>query len=134
VGNNRMRKAFADLPTQTAILDGELCLVDLRGAAQFWPLMSEMRRRWPDESRLIFLAFDLLHQDGADLRSKTLSQRKRALVGSTAARGCLFSTRSRCSKTARSCSTTAIASGSRASCRNGGNRATPAGPADGGSR
>jgi len=75
----RMRKAFADLPADTAILDGELCLVDLRGAAQFWPLMSEMRRCWPDESRLIFLAFDLLHQDGADLRSETLSQRKRAV-------------------------------------------------------
>jgi hypothetical protein len=28
---------------------------------------------------MMFLAFDLLHQDGADLRSETLSQRKRAL-------------------------------------------------------
>jgi len=26
-----MRKAFADLPADTAILAGELCLVDLRG-------------------------------------------------------------------------------------------------------
>jgi bifunctional non-homologous end joining protein LigD len=33
----------------------------------------------PDESRLMFLAFDLLHQDGLALRSETLTQRKRAL-------------------------------------------------------
>jgi len=74
-----MRKAFAELQADDAIIDGELCLVDLRGAAQFWELMWQMRSRWPDESRLMFLAFDLLHQDGADLRSETLSQRKRAL-------------------------------------------------------
>jgi bifunctional non-homologous end joining protein LigD len=37
-----------------------------------------MRSRSPDESRLMFLAFDLLHQDGADLRSET-SLRKRVL-------------------------------------------------------
>src|SRR5262245_25940019 len=40
-----MRKASADLPADTAIIDGELCLVDLRGAAHFWRLMSQMRTR-----------------------------------------------------------------------------------------
>ena len=30
-----MRKAFAELPADAAIIDGELCLVDLRGAAHF---------------------------------------------------------------------------------------------------
>jgi bifunctional non-homologous end joining protein LigD len=74
-----MRKAFAELPADAAIIEGELCLVDLRGAAQFSELMWQMRARWPDESRLMFLAFDLLHQDGVDLRSETLTQRKRAL-------------------------------------------------------
>jgi bifunctional non-homologous end joining protein LigD len=74
-----MCKAFAELPADAAIIDGELCLVDLRGAAHFWQLMSQMRSRWPDESRLMFLAFDRLHQDSADLRSETLTQRKRAL-------------------------------------------------------
>jgi hypothetical protein len=32
-------------------------------------LMVEMRTRWPDESVLMFFAFDILHQDGVDLRS-----------------------------------------------------------------
>jgi len=64
-----MRKSFA----------AELCLVDLRGAAQFYQLMWQMRARWPDESRLMFLAFDLLHLDGWDLRSQTLTQRKKDL-------------------------------------------------------
>ena len=67
------------MPTNSAILDGELCPVDLRGTAHFWQLMWQMRTRWPDESRLMFLAFDLLHQDGVDLRSLTLTQRKRDL-------------------------------------------------------
>jgi hypothetical protein len=29
-------------------------------------LMHHMRTRWPEESLLVFLAFDLLHQDGLD--------------------------------------------------------------------
>jgi bifunctional non-homologous end joining protein LigD len=41
--------------------------------------MTQMHSRGPDESQFMFLALDLLHQDGADLRSETLSQRKRAL-------------------------------------------------------
>jgi bifunctional non-homologous end joining protein LigD len=120
-----MRKAFAELPADAAIIDGELCLVDLRGAAHFWQLMTQMRSRWPDENRLMFLAFDLLHQDSADLRSETLTQRKRAL--DRLCRGAPTSTRSRCSRTARSYLTTATASGSKASCRSGEPRATPAG-------
>jgi len=38
-----------------------------------------MRTRWPDEGQLMFLAFDLLHQDGVDLRGLPLSDRKRDL-------------------------------------------------------
>jgi ATP dependent DNA ligase domain len=52
--------AFSKLPTQSAILDGDLCLID-------------------HESELMFLAFDLLHQDGVDLRGLPLSERKRDL-------------------------------------------------------
>ena len=76
----RLRKAFADLPTNSAILDGELCLLDPRGGAHFYQLMAQMRTRWPDESQLVFLAFDLLHQDDVDLRSLSLTQRKRDLT------------------------------------------------------
>jgi bifunctional non-homologous end joining protein LigD len=52
-----MHKAFAELAADAAIIDGELCLVDLRGAAHFWQLMSQMRSRWPDESRLMFCSW-----------------------------------------------------------------------------
>lgn len=41
----QMRKAFATLPADTAILDGELVLIDPIGAAHFWRLMAEMRSR-----------------------------------------------------------------------------------------
>ena len=74
-----MRKSFAELPTNSAILDGELCLIDPRGGAHFYRLMTQMRTRWPEEGLLVFLAFDLLHQDGVDLRSLPLSERKRDL-------------------------------------------------------
>jgi bifunctional non-homologous end joining protein LigD len=72
-----MVEAFATkLPTRTAILDGELCLIDASGSARFYRLMREMRTRRPDEGQLMFLAFDQLDQDGVDLRSLPLSERK----------------------------------------------------------
>ena len=74
-----MVEAFRKLPTQSAILDGELVLIDSRGAAHFYLLMSQMRTNSPDESQLMFLVFDLLHQDGVDLRGLPLSERKRDL-------------------------------------------------------
>ena len=74
-----MVEAFGKLPTQSAILDGELVLIDPRGAAHFYRLMAQMRTSSPDESQLMFLVFDLLHQDGVDLRGLPLSERKRDL-------------------------------------------------------
>jgi bifunctional non-homologous end joining protein LigD len=76
-----MVEAFAKLPTQSAILDGELCLINPRGAAHFYRLMAQMRTSSPDESQLMFLAFDLLHQEGVELRGLPLSERKRDLEG-----------------------------------------------------
>ena len=61
------------------VLDGELCLIDPRGSAHFYKLMAQMRTSHPDESQLMFLAFDLLYQDGVDLRALPLSDRKRDL-------------------------------------------------------
>ena len=75
-----MRKAFAELPTNSAILDGELCLIEPGGGAHFYRLMHQMRTRWPDERQLVFLAFDLLHQDGVYLRRLSLTERKRDLT------------------------------------------------------
>ena len=53
---------------QSAYIDGELVLIDPRGAAPFYRLMAKMRMNHPDEAHLMFTAFDLLHQDGVDLR------------------------------------------------------------------
>jgi len=75
-----MVDAFANLAARTAILDGELCLIGSGGAAHFYRLMREMRTNHPDESQLMFLAFDLLHQDGVDLRGLPLSERKKDLT------------------------------------------------------
>ena len=75
-----MRKVFAELPTNSAILDGELCLIDPSGGANFYRLMTQMRTRWPEQELLVFLAFDLLHQDDVDLRSHWLTERKRDLT------------------------------------------------------
>ena len=74
-----MVEAFGKLPTQSAILDGELVLIDPRGAAHFYRLMAQMRTSSPDESQPKFMAFDLLHQDGVDLRVLPLTERKRDL-------------------------------------------------------
>lgn len=41
------REAFGELPTQAAIIDGELCLIDPRGIAHFYRLVHQMR--WPEE-------------------------------------------------------------------------------------
>jgi len=71
-----MAEAFAKLPTRAAILDGELCLIDPRGSAHFYRLMAQMRTSSPDESLLMFLAFDLLHQDGVDFRGLPLTERR----------------------------------------------------------
>jgi hypothetical protein len=64
-----MVEAFGKLPTGSATLDGELVLIDPRGSAHFYRVMAQMRTSHPDETQLMFLAFDLLHQDGVDLRA-----------------------------------------------------------------
>ena len=56
-----MAEAFGKLATQSAILDGELCLIDPRGSAHFYRLMAQMRTSSPDEAQLMFMVFDLLH-------------------------------------------------------------------------
>ncbi len=66
----------SDLPCNSAILDGEVIVTDERGASVFG-LLPEAIRRSP--SRLVFVAFDLLHLDGKDLRSLPLTARRAAL-------------------------------------------------------
>jgi ATP dependent DNA ligase domain len=75
------RRQYKDrLPrTVEAILDGEFVLIDPRGAAHFYRLMAQMRTSHPDESQLMFLVFDLLHQYGVELCGLPFSERKRDL-------------------------------------------------------
>ena len=72
--------AFAGLGAKVAQLDGELCLCGPDGQPDFKALMRAVRRTPSDESQLSFHAFDLLHVNAVDLRSKPLRERRRRLV------------------------------------------------------
>jgi len=74
-----MVEAFRKLPTRLCILDGELFLVEPRSSVHFYRLIAQMRTSRPDESQLMFLACDLLHENGVDLRALPLSERRRDL-------------------------------------------------------
>src|SRR5215813_696505 len=43
---------FKRLPTRSATLDGELCLIGADGRPRFYKLLYEMRTRWPDEDQM----------------------------------------------------------------------------------
>src|SRR5436309_236096 len=65
------------LPVARAYLDGELCAVRPDGTTSF-SLMQAATEREGD--RLVYFAFDLLHQDGEDLLLKPLVERKARLA------------------------------------------------------
>jgi ATP-dependent DNA ligase len=65
-----------DLPCRTAILDGEVIVPGEQGAADRPALEAAI---WNEPSRLVFVAFDILHLDGRALGSLPLLQRKQAL-------------------------------------------------------
>lgn len=65
-----------ELPCQAAILDGEVIVSGERGT----PDSSELEAAvWNEPSRLVFVAFDILHLDGRNLAHLPLLQRKQAL-------------------------------------------------------
>jgi hypothetical protein len=74
-----MAAAFANLAAETAVIDTELISVHADGRADFYALMREMRTSKPDESALVFMAFDLLLERDVDLRGLPLSVRLRDL-------------------------------------------------------
>lgn len=69
--------ATSHLACTSAILDGEVYLPDARGAADFAGLPAAIRWRPQD---LIFVAFDLLHLDGEDVRSRPIESRRAMLA------------------------------------------------------
>ena len=77
-----VRQSIACLHSQRSLVGYRLFrIVGLipSGLRAFYRLMAQMRTRHPDESQLMLLVFDLLHQDGVDLRGLPLSERKRDL-------------------------------------------------------
>jgi bifunctional non-homologous end joining protein LigD len=67
-----LRESLAGLD-RTAVLDGEIVVLDRAGRPQFYDLL---RRR----GQPVFYAFDCLWLDGRDLRARPLFERKRILA------------------------------------------------------
>ena len=70
-------KALQDLPTGTAILDGELVVETDSGASDFSTLQADLSAGRSD--RFLLYVFDLLYLDGYDLRAVPLVKRKELL-------------------------------------------------------
>jgi bifunctional non-homologous end joining protein LigD len=66
----------AELPCRAAIIDGEVIVPGEQGDPDCPALEAAI---WNEPSRLVFVAFDILHLDGRNLASLPLLQRKQAL-------------------------------------------------------
>jgi bifunctional non-homologous end joining protein LigD len=74
-------RAVAELPLETAILDGEAVIEDENGASDFSLLQQALSKTTEGvASNAIFYAFDLLYCEGEDLRSQPLDRRKERLA------------------------------------------------------
>ncbi|MGX5843009.1 DNA ligase D [Mesorhizobium sp. ArgA1] len=71
-------QAFAKLPLDQAIIDGEIMVLDGKGISRFALLQDALSAG--AGSKLHFYAFDLLHLDGWDLRRAPLAKRKALLA------------------------------------------------------
>jgi bifunctional non-homologous end joining protein LigD len=65
------------LPVESALLDGELVVLDAQGRSSFHSLQNSLRG---DSRELVYFVFDLLHLDGWDLRAASLEARKARLA------------------------------------------------------
>lgn len=68
--------AATALPAASAIIDGEVIVTGAEGKPDFGALRQAIRQ---EEKPLVFVAFDLLHLDGTDLRRQPLSERRQLL-------------------------------------------------------
>src|SRR6185295_7891084 len=74
----QVTEALGDIRAKEAIIDGEVCVLDERGRADFQALQALVEHGKP--ARLSFLVFDLLWLDGDDLRKLPLLARKAKLA------------------------------------------------------
>jgi bifunctional non-homologous end joining protein LigD len=70
----RIAKAVAALPADTALLDGELVVENDQGASSFSLLQTDLKDG--REDRFVYWIFDLLHLDGRDFTREPLTVRK----------------------------------------------------------
>ena len=70
-------KAFKGLASRSAILDGEIVVLDDKGISRFAALQDALSSG--AGNKLVYYAFDLLHLDGWDLTAAPLEQRKSLL-------------------------------------------------------
>ena len=71
-------RAFGELACKTAIVDGEIVVLDKQGISRFAMLQDALSDG--AGNKLVFYAFDLLHLDGWDLRNVPLVKRKGLLA------------------------------------------------------
>src|SRR4051812_46920828 len=64
------------LPCRSAIIDGEMVVLDAAGRSSFDALQAAIGRR---PTSLVLVAFDLLHLDGIDMRKRPLVVRRERL-------------------------------------------------------
>ena len=69
--------AARQLDCRSALIDGEIILQGAGGLSDFSSLRRELARKRP--SGLLFMAFDLLHLDGLDLRQEPVEARRERL-------------------------------------------------------
>jgi bifunctional non-homologous end joining protein LigD len=70
-------RAAADLPVESAILDGEVVVLEPDGTTSFQALQNALTEN--RDRDLVYYAFDLFYLDGYDLRKACLLDRKSAL-------------------------------------------------------
>jgi bifunctional non-homologous end joining protein LigD len=72
-----LAERLGTLPMRSAALDGEICVLDANGISDFGALQNALSLGRTDD--VTFFVFDLLHENGVDLRRLPLLERKTRL-------------------------------------------------------
>lgn len=74
----RLASELQNFPASTAVLDGEIVIMDKEGRTSFQKLQQSIGKS--SESTFVFVIFDILYLDGYKLTGVRLSERKRLLA------------------------------------------------------